>query len=188
MKIQISILCLILLFLGSSCDFAADESTGTEEQVQDTPKVALPDQESWETTIILTRNGHKVAEVWSNYIARYKGKSKSFLKDSIHVDFFNRRGEHDAVLTANEGEVDETTDNLTAIGNVIVITNDGKRLETETLIWDNREQKIVSHVPVKFTTATDTLFGDSFVSNPDMTNYEIENPRGYSGNVVPVDK
>ncbi|RMF59949.1 MAG: hypothetical protein D6748_05160, partial [Calditrichaeota bacterium] len=61
-------------------------------------------------------------------------------------------------------------------------------LETEELHWDNNKQKIISQVPVKITTKTDTLLGDSFISDPDLKNYTIHNARGYSRRVVPVEK
>jgi LPS export ABC transporter protein LptC len=110
------------------------------------------------------------------------------LKDSIHADFFNQQGEHSSVLTARQGVVDNNTRNLTAIGNVVVVSDSGIVLETEELMWDNQRQKVISEVTVKFTTAIDTLIGDSFISDPDLVNYEIRNARGYSKRLVPVEK
>jgi LPS export ABC transporter protein LptC len=104
------------------------------------------------------------------------------------VDFYNQDGNHNSVLTSREGVVDNNTHNLTAIGNVIVVSDSGIVLETEELMWDNRKQKIISEVAVKFTTLIDTLIGDSFISDPDLANYEISNARGYSRRQIQVKK
>ncbi|MCB0299574.1 MAG: LPS export ABC transporter periplasmic protein LptC, partial [Calditrichaeota bacterium] len=100
----------------------------------------------------------------------------------------NREGQHNSVLTAQEGVVDNQTENLRAMGNVIVISDSGVVLETEELLWDNQKQKIISDVPVKFTTDEDTLVGDSFISDPELVNYEIRNARGYSKRKMQLEK
>jgi hypothetical protein len=84
--------------------------------------------------------------------------------------------------------VHNQTNDLTAYGNVVVVSDSGIVLQTEVLFWDNEKQKIISEVPVRFTTKDDTLIGDSFVSNPDLTNYEIRNARGYSRRKIPIEK
>lgn len=150
--------------------------------------IAFPDQESWQSTLVISKEGRRVAKVWAGYIATYNKKNVTILTDSIHVDFYDRQGRHKSVLTAREGEVDNRTENLRAIGNVVVVSDSGVVLETAELLWDNRNQKIVSEVPVKFTTRTDTLIGDSFISDPDMVNYEIRNARGYSKRTIPLKK
>ena len=70
---------------------------------------------------------------------------------------------------------------MLAYGNVVVVSDSGVTLYTDTLKWDNKEQKIYSEIPVKITTQDhDTLYGDSFKSDPNLDNYEILNPRGKS--------
>ncbi len=158
--------------------------SGTPADAQSDTEV--PDQESWQSTIIITRDGQKVAEVWAGRILYFKQRNETLLKDSIHVDFFDSEGKHNSVLTAQEGRVDNATNNLEAMGHVVVVSDSGIVLQTDTLRWDNRRQKIISEVPVIFTTATDTIIGDAFISDPDLKNYEIKNPRGYSRRKVPI--
>ncbi len=159
-----------------------------EEPAKNIKTTRLPDQESWESTILITREGKRVADIWAGYIAVYKKKNQTVLKDSIHVDFYDQNGRHNSVLTAREGIVYNKTNDLLAKGNVIVVSDSGIVLQTEELRWDNRKQKIISDVPVVFTTKTDTLIGDSFISDADLKNYEIRNARGYSKRVIPLEK
>jgi hypothetical protein len=77
---------------------------------------------------------------------------------------------------------------MMAIGNVIVVSDSGIVLETEELKWKNQEQKIVSDVEVIFTSETEKLIGDSFISDPDLKNYEIKNARGYTQRVIPLER
>ena len=148
----------------------------------------IPDQESWKSTFTLTRDGRKFAEVWAGYLAFYNEQGKTFLKDSIHADFYDQNGVHNSVLTADSGLVFNQNNNLVAFGNVAVRSDSGVVLETEELRWNNEQQKIISEVPVRFTTLEDTLVGDSFISDPDLTNYEIRNARGYSQRKIPLEK
>ena len=177
----------ILLVVGIACSQVTEELPAVVNESATEKRVA-PDQESWESVITITREGRRTAEIWAGYIALYKKKNLTFLRDSIHVDFYNRAGNHNSVLTADEGEVDNKTDNLKATGNVVVVSDSGIILETEALLWDSKQQKIISEVPVKFTTLTDTLVGESFVSDPELKHYELRNARGYSRRRVSLDK
>lgn len=185
MKIKRLTIWMLAGILVSACSDHRQEPSGAGAAAENRD---LPDQESWESSIIITREGRRVAEVWAGYIAVYNKSNQTVLKDSVHVDFFNREGQPGSVLTSREGVYYPLTRNLTARGNVVVVSNDGVILETEMLMWDHQKQKVVSDLTVKFTTATDTLIGDSFISDADLSNYEIRNARGYSRRVVPLGK
>ncbi len=179
-------LLLFCFFLGIVSCSQYDQDPAAPDQEQEQMK--FPDQESWEATIIITDEGNRLAEVWAGYLARYEEKRQTLLKDSIHVDFYDSNGRHKSVLTAEEGIVYHQNNNLEAMGNVIVVSDSGIVLETEKLKWDNKLKKIISDVSVKFTTQTDTLIGDSFISDADLKNYEIRNAKGYSKRLLPLEK
>lgn len=182
-KLPIQILGIIVLFGFISCSTNQEEPSGPKSKPGE-----LPDQESWQSTIIITRDGRRMAEIWAGYIASYNEKNETFLQDSIHVDFYNQEGKHKSVLTAEEGIVYNQTNNMIATGNVVAVSDSGIVLETAELKWDNQKQKIISDVPVIFTTKTEKLQGDSFISDPDLKNYEIKNARGYTQRVIPLEK
>jgi LPS export ABC transporter protein LptC len=172
-----------LIFSLCSCSKTQEEPSGPRPDTE-----GFPDQESWNSTIVITKDGRRMAEVWAGYIATYNQKNETVLKDSIHIDFYDQEGNHNSVLTAKEGLVYNQTNNMIAIGNVIVVSDSGIVLETEELKWNNQTQKIISDVPVIFTTETEKLNGDSFVSDPDLKNYEIKNARGYTEKSIPLKK
>ena len=147
-----------------------------------------PDQESWGNNIYFQRDGQRLAVLTAGYIAKYIKKKYTLLKEGIHVDFYGDSGEVTSVLTANEGKVYDERSDMVALGNVVVVSKNGTTLYTTELHWINKEGKIFSDVPVKITTEADTLFGDTFKSDPDLINFELTNARGTSDKKISVDE
>jgi len=171
---------LFIIFLISGLLFHCEEDS-KEAPLKSNSDQEYPDQETWNATSSLTRAGKKVGIIKAGIIKKYRKKSVTLLSDSIQVDFFDKEGRHTSVLTSLGGEVLDVKQDMVAYGNVVVVSDSGITLRTDTLYWDNKRQKVISKIPVIFTTLTDTLFGDSFESDPDLTNYQITNPRGKSG-------
>ncbi len=169
MRFFLLLLGVLILSACSSEKKDAAEPSGQED---------FPDQESWETTIILTREGEKVGHVQAGHVRKYSKKGLTLLDEEIQVDFYDN-GQHTSVLTAEGGKVYGNDQDMLAYGNVVVKSDSGITLYTDTLIWDNKNQKVISEIPVRITTQdNDILYGDSFISDPDLVNYEIVNPRG----------
>jgi hypothetical protein len=91
-------------------------------------------------------------------------------------------------LTSQEGKVFDQSKDMVAIGGVVVIAKNGTHLYTEELYWKNKDERIVSNVPVMITTEKDTIYGDSFSSDPDLVNYEITNTRGTSKTTISIEE
>jgi len=178
---KIFIVAMMVLLPGCS-KIDEEQSTSSLDQSK------IPDQESWQSVITMTREGKKFAEIWAGYIAFYNEMNRTILRDSIHADFFDKNGLHNSTLTADSGIVFNQTNHLIAYGRVKVVSDSGVVLETSELRWDNDKQKIISEVAVRFSTEQDTLIGDSFISDPDLKNYEIKNARGYSRRKIPLQK
>jgi LPS export ABC transporter protein LptC len=67
---------------------------------------------------------------------------------------------------------------LEAKNDVVVINENGEKLNTEQLFWDQKEQKITSNTFVKITRKTEIIMGDGLESNQDFTRYKIKKIRG----------
>lgn len=180
MKKIIVFLITISIFLLFSCTKLEEEQILPENSM-------IPDQESFNTTMILTREGKKVAYVWAKHVLSFNKIHQTKLKDSISVDFFDRDGKHKSLLTAMEGIVYTTNNDMMALGNVIVTSDNGWVLKTERLRWKNYEQKVIADTNVVFITDKDTLYGDYFESDPDLKQYIIKNTRGVSHRKVKVE-
>ena len=164
----------VLLLFFTSCN--------NENNTASYPKANkdLPDQESWAATFEVTVMGIPRAVIWSGYTAKYNKRMTIDFSDSIHVDFYDEFGMHQSELFSDSGRVFNKTNDLEVWSNVLVVSDSGVVLKTELLKWNNAKQKIYTDREVAFYTATDTLFGDYFESDPDLKNYQITNPRGIS--------
>ncbi len=150
-----------------------------ESETQETTNVVeYPDQESWDATLTITNGGKKVGIVGASHYEKYSKKNQTYISEGLKVDFFNAEGQHTSILTSEGGEVNDIKQNMIAYGNVVVVSDSGMTLYTDTLYWDNENQKIISKIPIMIISENDTLYGDTFVSDPSLENYEITNSHG----------
>ncbi|MCX6138010.1 MAG: LPS export ABC transporter periplasmic protein LptC [Ignavibacteriales bacterium] len=137
------------------------------------PSAAIPSQESWGSTVEFSDSGVTKAILKAGHIFAFDNSRQTFLDNGVHVDFFDALGRHSSVLTSQRGSVDEASNNLEAVGNVVVKSDSGVIVVTDKLIWDNARQKIYSDAFVKITSPTEQLQGQGFESDQNLKNYRI---------------
>ena len=139
----------------------------------------LPDAESWNATITLTNKGSKRAVIKSGHLQKYQQRQYILLDQKVDADFFNEEEIYTSNLKSEIAEIDESKDFLIAMGNVVVVSDSGVTLFTDTLSWDNVEEKIFTDDRVIFITEqNDTLYGIGFKSDVELNNWEIMQPTG----------
>ena len=180
---RVRLLCILLgLTALLGCQHRASE-TVLEEASE------LPSQEGWDSKLIITQNGRKQAVVHYGHMQKFNSRRISYFDEGVEVDFFNRYGDHTSHLTSNAGEYHENTEDVIGIGNVVVVSDSGTTLHTERLRWDQRREKILSDTVVMVTTtAQDTLYGIGFESEPDLSQWIIQQPWGVSDRRIAVEK
>ena len=142
----------------------------------------IPDQESWDVTIILTDKGIMRAKIQSGHLEKYNEKSFVFLDKNVLVDFFDNEEDHTSILTSDYAEVNQKSNDMKASGNVIAISDSGITLYSDILIWNAEEEKLYTNEKIMITTLEkDTLYGVGFESNSNLENWKILNPSGVSG-------
>tara|TARA_B000000557_G_scaffold196616_1_gene161946 strand:+ start:89 stop:616 length:528 start_codon:yes stop_codon:yes gene_type:complete len=165
------------LFLVFSC---------SEERKSDLPSSdGLPDQESWGVTIIMTHEGLIRAKVNSGHLKKFNEKEYIILDENVVVDFFDLQENHTSTLFSDKSEINEKSNNMLAIGNVIAKSDSGITLFTERLQWIAEDEKLFTKDSIMITTLNkDTLFGKGFESNADLENWRILNPSGVTGSEI----
>ena len=139
----------------------------------------MPDAESWNATITLTNKGSKRAIIKSGHLQKYQQRQYILLDQKVDADFFNEDEIYTSNLKSEIAEIDESKDFLIAMGNVVVVSDSGVTLFTDTLSWDNVEEKIFTDDRVIFITEqNDTLYGIGFKSDVELNNWEIMQPAG----------
>jgi LPS export ABC transporter protein LptC len=164
---------------------AAISFFGCEEKIR--PSVistidsrTLPQQESWNSTIVVSDSGRISAIILAGYIRVFESDQQTQMSQGVRVRFFNPQGKQTSVLTSEEGSVDETTNNLEARKNVVVISSDSSHMTTEQLFWDNQRQLIYTPEYVQITTAKEKLQGRGFESDQSLKHYRIFRVTGQS--------
>lgn len=87
-------------------------------------------------------------------------------------------GKEDTHLHANFGHWYESKQKIIGRNGVLITNSEGGKLETDSLIYDQRLKKIYSDAPVKITTPTEIIQGVGFVANENFTQYQIKNITG----------
>jgi len=133
----------------------------------------LPSQESWNSTITFSDSGIVKAIVKAGHIYAYDNSRVTYLDSGVAVDFFDEFGRHTTTLTSLRGSVDEGTNNLEAIGNVVIRSDSGTTVYTEKMFWDNQRQLIHSPEFVRIVSPKEELQGTGFESDHNLRNYKI---------------
>jgi LPS export ABC transporter protein LptC len=132
-----------------------------------------PEQTTYEYHTTQTKLGVPEWELWGEQAVRYSGSAERDLTGVKMV--FYKAGERDAVLTSETGKIDEETQATVAEGNVVVISEDGRKLESEVLHWDPKRQLIYTGVEtfVKISEGDRILTGYGLETDPDLTDLVI---------------
>lgn len=150
-----------------------------EEVTQD----VLPDQEAWNTTIYLSRDGRQEATIRAGHRLYFSETNVTVIDEGIHVEFFEDDGSLASTLEAEWGEIDGQTHNLRVRGGVTVHSTERGTLETDSLTWLNVANLIVTDAAVRLTGDTDVIAGDGFEADPGMRQYIIR--RNVKGRFLP---
>ena len=141
------------------------------------------DQLSTSVEITLTKKGNITATINSEILKKNNQSLQLELYDNVNVNLFDENFEHKSLIKSQSAIVNEKENRMKAYGNVIVTSNDGKILMTDSLSWDNNSDKIYTNSNLEFITSdTDTLYGTGFESNIDLTDWNILKPRGSINN------
>ena len=101
------------------------------------------------------------------------------MDQNVDADFFNAEEVYTTNLKSKMAKIDEEEDFLIAIGDVVVVSDSGVTLFTDTLSWDNVREKIFTDDSVKFITESqDTIYGIGFESDVELNNWKILKPTG----------
>jgi len=94
------------------------------------------------------------------------------------VRMLDAQGNLQSTLTADRGLYASYVGKLDARGHVVVESTDGRRLQTEHLIYDKTANQIKSDTAFTYNSATERGSGNGFISDINFRNIQIEQPKG----------
>lgn len=108
-------------------------------------------------------------------LKRYGGENPYLeVRDGVELLFFDSAQNVTSRLTAKNALHKINQQIMEVRDSVVVINEEGEKIETEELIWNEKEEKISSDKFVKITTPDEILMGEGFEANQDFTRYKIK--------------
>jgi LPS export ABC transporter protein LptC len=160
------ILASFLLFSLSGCQQEEPARTAGDS-FADMPEQVIENME-----VTFTESGRRTGILRADSVAIYQGGR---IKEGrrVQVDFYDRQGEHISVLTALEGSYDSEAEEVHARGDVVVVSDDGARLETDELSWKKETNRITTQAHVTITRGQDEVSGYGLSTDPQLEDFHI---------------
>jgi LPS export ABC transporter protein LptC len=156
---------ILLLLAGFNC--------GKDESKAPAHAVDVPDQIIENSTITFSEEGVRSATIFAQYVAVYEKLDLKKAK-KLHVDFYGEDGGQTSVLLADSGVIREGKQKVEALGNVVVTTQQGVKLVTESLRWDPQTAKIVTDDFVTITKGQDVITGYGLEADQELKHFVIK--------------
>jgi len=162
--VAVPLLCIVA---GSACSSKKQPPLGTHSPLADSA-----DQVMYGARFVLNDEGvaraHMIADT-----AYFFDENTRVEVEKPNVTFFTTTGAKDAVLTALHGTYNSRTNNMIARKNVVVVSEDGRRLTTPELLYNQQKNEISSDSAFVMTEPNKRLEGIGFRSDPNMKNIHI---------------
>jgi LPS export ABC transporter protein LptC len=145
---------------------------GQESSEPPREDAAAHGREVLDFTLVETHEGVKRLVLVGSHMREDSDRHLMELED-IRADFFGDNGEHQSVLTARTGTVETETGDMVARSGVVVVTDDGVRLETEELRWCKDEGRIVTDLPVRILREGGEVRGVGLETDPHLRHFRL---------------
>jgi LPS export ABC transporter protein LptC len=142
------------------------------------PLADSADQVMYGARFNLTDKGLSRAQLQADTAYFFEDNTRIEL-ENVHTTFFTATGASDAVLTSRRGTYNSRTSNMVARKNVVVVSEDGRRLTTAELMYSQLRNEISSDSAFVMTEPNRRVEGVGFRSDPNMKNIKIL--KGFSG-------
>ena len=136
------------------------------------PLADSADQVMYGARFNLTDKGLQRAHLESDTAYFFEDNTRIEL-EKVHTTFFTATGAKNAVLTSERGRFNSRTNNMVARKNVVVVSEDGRRLTTPELNYNQQTNEISSDSAFVMTEPNRRVEGIGFRSDPDMKNIRI---------------
>jgi LPS export ABC transporter protein LptC len=170
------------LFLLSLCLLGACNNSKTQPpNAAHSPLADSADQVMFTARFNLTDHGLMRAQLQADRAYFFDESTRAEL-EKVNTTFFSAGGEKEATLTAKRGSYSSRGGGMIARGNVVVISETGRRLTTEELRYDPAANEVASDSAFVLTEPGRRLEGIGFRADPNMNNVRVlKGARGSAG-------
>lgn len=158
------LLSLALLFAGCG--------GGERERAAGTGTDQLPTQETKVRKWVEYRLGRK-AWTFRGDTVRYYEEPERVEADGVIVDFYDEEEKYVSTLTADWGTIDRRSSDMEARGSVVIVNEEGVRLETDWVRWENEKERIYTEAFVTIYRDNQIITGTGMETDPGLERTEI---------------
>lgn len=181
-----AMLSLVVAVLAAGCH----HDQATPPSMEDVRSAVSPLQESWDVHYAVTETDPDAVasrprlDIQAPYMAAYETEDSTYtmmVGDSLNrvtVHFYDEEGDTSAVLVANRVILYDEEDRFEARGNVIAETPDDKRLESEHLVWLEKEREVRTPGFVRITTPQERVQGYDLIADENLDSYTLRRVTG----------
>lgn len=167
-------LLICILCLMYSC---AENNLSEIERMKEKEKVPL--LVGKQVIIEYTDSAILQAKIYTNTLKEFTSPDNyTELPDGVYIEFYNAMGEVTTRMTSKYARLDKATDIMTAKDSVIVINENGEKLNTDKLHWNNITKMLTTDAFVQISKKEEILFGEGLEANESFTKYKILRPQG----------
>lgn len=139
------------------------------------------DQLMIELKMYMTNLGVRQALLESDTAFVYENTGLTELR-GIKLTFYTTTGTQSSVLTAKMGTYRGRQGTMEAREDVVVVREDGARLTTDRLVYDQNKNEVSTDRPFVYDAPGGRhIEGEGFVSDPTFSNLTARRPRGTAG-------
>ncbi|MFQ5571905.1 MAG: LPS export ABC transporter periplasmic protein LptC [Rhodothermales bacterium] len=165
--------------------------TNTSTMIENARAEDEPERAGWGVHFVVSEvpeqgeESRRRLELMADVMVEYQDEDSTYMLLYSHPDSLQRRvtaylydalGDSSATLTADRVFYYERERRFEARNNVIVLTQDGKRLESEHLIWVEEERQVRTPGFVRVVTPTEQLQGYGLIADENLETYQISRP------------
>ncbi len=180
---RVTRLILSVAFLALAVGAGACDDRQAPPVVSRSALVDSADQVMFGARFNLTDKGLSRAELVSDTAFFFDDNTRTELR-KVEVTFYTASGARDAYLTSRRGTYNSRVGSMIARGDVVVITEEGRRLTTPYLMYDQQLNEISSDSAFVLTEPGRRLAGTGFRSDPNMQNVQIMKTKSGSTGAV----
>ena len=139
-----------------------------------------PNQTSKNVEIIYSENSKLVAKAVAPVIDVYVSDKITHkeMPKGLTLYFYDSLKNVESSIKSNYAIQKENENIWEARSNVVVVNRKGEQLNTEHLVWDEKNEKLYSDVFVKITTPDEILLGEGMESDQNFDKWHIKKPKG----------
>ncbi|MEO7455027.1 MAG: LPS export ABC transporter periplasmic protein LptC [Gemmatimonadaceae bacterium] len=158
-----------ILAVASAC-----KRTGTAPPVSGTTLADSAEQVMFNIHFVLTDKGVARGELFADTAYIFDENRRYDLR-KVRTTFNTSTGAKDGVMSADRGKYSLNQQVLEGYGNVVIITNDGRKLTSPHLRYMQGLNEVASDSAFTLVKPDGTLSGIGFKSDPQLTRFQVFN-------------